>query len=69
MARRKRVRRDPAPAEIQRMCAEIRKSWNEMTHRVRAGYGKNYEAVAKQEAWSPPMIASSDLEYPVEWSN
>jgi hypothetical protein len=51
------------------MCAEIRKSWNEMTHRVRAGYGKNYEAVARQEAWLPPMIASMDLEYPAEWSN
>ena len=69
MARRKSVRNDPAPAEIERLCAEIRESWSEMTFRVRAGYGKNYEAVAKQQAWLPPVIAATELEMPVEWNN
>jgi hypothetical protein len=68
MARRKSVRRDPAPAEIQRLCAEIREAWSEMTFRVRAGYGKNYEAVAKQQAWLPPVILANELESPAEWN-
>ena len=66
MARRKASRRDPAPAEILHLCAQIRRSWSEMTHRVRAGYGENYEAVTKREAWTPPVILTSEVELPPE---
>ena len=62
MSKKKRMRVDPAPAEIQRLCAEIRGTWSDMTYKVRAGYGKNYEAVAKFEAWYPPMVASTEME-------
>jgi hypothetical protein len=66
MARRKSSRRDPAPAEILHLCAQIRRGWSEMTHRVRAGFGENYEAVTKREAWSPPVVPASELELPRE---
>ena len=62
MSKKKRMRVDPAPAEIQRLCAEIRSMWSDMTYKVRAGYGKNYEAVSKFEAWYPPMVSSTELE-------
>ena len=53
---------DPAPAEIRRRCAEIRSMWSELTHRVRAGYGKNYDAVQDNQAWFPPMVSTRELE-------
>ena len=67
MARRASLARDPAPSEIARKCAEIRGRWSELTHRVRAGYGKNYEAVQENEAWAPPTIASTDLDLDPSW--
>lgn len=66
MARRKSSRRDPAPAEILHLCAQIRRGWNELTYRMRAGYGQNHEAISRRAAWSPPLILSSDLELPRE---
>ena len=66
MGRRANVR-DPAPAEIARRCAEIRDHWSELTHRVRAGYGKNCEVVAKNEAWSPPVITATELDLEPGW--
>ena len=62
MSKKKRLRVDPAPAEIRRLCAEIRSTWSDMTYKVRAGYGKNFDAVAKFEAWLPPMVSSLELE-------
>ena len=62
MSKKKRLRVDPAPAEIQRLCAEIRSMWSDMTYKVRAGYGKNFEAVAKFEAWLPPTVTSLEME-------
>ncbi len=64
-----RKTRDPAPAEIERMCAEIRTQWNELTYKVRAGYGRNIEAVQKNEAWLPPLVDCSDLDRSVEASS
>ena len=69
MARRKRNRRDPAPAEILYLCAKIRRKWSETMHRVRAGYGENFEAVIKREAWIPPVISCEELELPREMLN
>jgi hypothetical protein len=66
MARRKSSRRDPAPAEIVYLCAQIRRGWSELTYRVRAGYGQNYEQVQQQEVWTPPEIKLSELEWPEE---
>ncbi len=66
MARRKSSRRDPAPAEILHLCAKIRRTWTEMTHRVRAGYGENYESVARREIWTPPMVLLREVELPRE---
>jgi hypothetical protein len=37
-----------------------------MTHRVRAGYGENYEAVSKREAWLPPLILANEVDLPRE---
>ena len=62
MSKKKRSRVDPAPAEIKRLCAEIRSMWSDMTYKVRAGYGKNYEAVTKFEAWLPPMVSSLEVD-------
>lgn len=62
MSGKKRLRVDPAPAEIQQRCAEIRSMWSDTTYKVRAGYGKNFEAVAKFEAWYPPMISGVDVD-------
>lgn len=62
MSKKKRMRVDPAPAEIKRLCAEIRSMWSDTTYKVRAGYGKNYEAVAKFEAWYPPMVQATEME-------
>lgn len=62
MSKKKRLRVDPAPAEIQRLCAEIRSMWSDMTFKVRAGYGKNFEAVGKFEAWLPPTVSSLEFE-------
>ena len=62
MSGKKRLRVDPAPAEIQQLCAEIRSMWSDMTYKVRAGYGKNFEAVTKFEAWYPPMVSGAELE-------
>jgi hypothetical protein len=67
MARRRSIARDPAPTEIENRCAEIRRGWSEMTHRVRAGYGRNYEAVAQNEAWLPPVVNSLDLDLDPAW--
>lgn len=67
MARRAALARDPAPAEIERKCAEIRGRWSEMTHRVRAGFGKNYEAVTENEAWLPPIISAIELDLDPSW--
>ena len=67
MAGRRSTMRDPAPSEIARMCAEIRNVWSEPTHRVRAGYGKNVEAVAKNDAWLPPVISSTELDLDPTW--
>lgn len=66
MTRRKRNRRDPAPAEITYLCARIRRKWSETMHRVRAGYGENFEAVEKRDNWTPPVVPSQDLEVPRE---
>ncbi len=62
MGARRRSLPDPAPAEIQRRCAEIRSMWSELTHRVRAGYGKNFDAVIANQSWRPPMVRLADLE-------
>jgi hypothetical protein len=66
MTHRKRNRQDPAPSEILHLCAQIRRNWSETMHRVRAGYGQNFEAVAKKECWTPPVIDTSELELPCE---
>lgn len=62
MSGKKRLRVDPAPAEIQRLCAEIRSLWSDATYKVRAGYGRNFEAVARHEAWLPPLISALEFE-------
>ncbi|MCA9178310.1 MAG: hypothetical protein KDB14_27805 [Planctomycetales bacterium] len=62
MSKQKRMRTDPAPAEIKRLCAEIRTMWSDMTYKVRAGYGKNFDAVAKFEAWLPPTVSTLELD-------
>ena len=67
MACRASSARDPAPAEIKRRCAEIRDMWSEMTHRVRAGYGRNYEEVYENNAWTPPRFSSLELELDSGW--
>jgi len=66
MARRKSSRRDPAPAEIVHLCAKIRRTWSEMTHRVRAGYGANYEMAARRDAWTPPIVMLREIDAPHE---
>jgi hypothetical protein len=66
MPRRKRNHPDPAPAEILHLCAQIRRNWSETMHRVRAGYGQNFEAVAKRDNWSPPVIDTTEIEIPRE---
>lgn len=62
MSGKKRMRVDPAPAEIERLCAEIRRTWSDLTYKVRAGYGRNFDAVAVYEAWYPPMYSSAEFE-------
>lgn len=66
MARRRSSRRDPAPAEIVYLCAQIRRTWSEWTYRVRAGYGETFEQVQQREGWTPPEIQLSQLEVPEE---
>ena len=67
MATRKRKAHDPAPAEIRRMCAEIRDGWSELTHKVRSGRAKTYEEAAKATTWSPPLITATELDVPQDW--
>ena len=69
MSRRKRCSRDPAPSEILHLCAQLRHNWSETMHRVRAGYGQNFEAVAKRDVWTPPLIDTSELEVPREMAH
>ncbi|GIW94903.1 MAG: hypothetical protein KatS3mg110_2944 [Pirellulaceae bacterium] len=66
MARRKSLPRDPAPAEIQYLCAQIRQGWSETTYRLRAGYADTYEEAQRSQCWLPPVIRLDELEWPEE---
>jgi len=61
-----RRRRDPSPAEIAAMCAEIRKGWSEAEHRYRAGMApvdplgrmtmaRTLEDFGGVRGWRPPV--------------
>ncbi len=62
MVRRKSLRRDPAPAEIQYLCAQIRRGWNEVTYRLRAGFASTCQEAERGPVWTPPVIRVEEIE-------
>jgi hypothetical protein len=54
--------RDPAPAEIVRMCQSIRADWSEREYRRRSGWP--VELADHWDEWTVPVYFVRDLDLP-----